>query len=50
MQVGEVVGLFEELAEGRAAMAIFCLLLGGEFGKGFFELGDEKQGIVAEAV
>src|SRR5271166_5038654 len=50
MKVAEVVGPVKELAERRAAMAVFSFLLGGEFGEGFFDLGKEEQRVIAETV
>src|SRR5271165_5615802 len=50
MQVTEVVGPLQKLEEGRAAMAVLRLFLGGEFGEGLADLRKEEQGIVAEAV
>ena len=50
MQVGEMVGPLEKLAESRAAMAVLRFLLGGQFCEGLFDLRKEEQRIVTKAV
>src|ERR1019366_1642461 len=50
MEVTEMVGPLQKLAEGRPAMAVLGLFFGGEFGEGLVDLGKEKQWIVAESV